>query len=113
KFRSRKPCTPRCYTPAMRTPRLHVDARLAANAEIELPALAGGHAVRVLRLRVGDAVVLFNGDGFDHDAELVRLDKRGVVARVHGEGRAVDRESPLRLTLAQGIARGEKMDLIL
>jgi 16S rRNA (uracil1498-N3)-methyltransferase len=97
----------------MRTPRLHVDARLAANAEIELPALAGGHAVRVLRLRVGDAVVLFNGDGFDHDAELVRLDKRGVVARVHGEGRAVDRESPLRLTLAQGIARGEKMDLIL
>src|SRR5690606_22049140 len=96
---------PARYTPPMRTPRLHVDARRAA--------LAGGHAVRVLRLRVGDAVVLFNGDGFDHDAELVRLDKRGVVARVHGEGRAVDRESPLRLTLAQGIARGEKMDLIL
>jgi 16S rRNA (uracil1498-N3)-methyltransferase len=68
--------------------------------------------VRVLRLREGDACVLFNGDGFDHDVTIASATKRGVDAVV-GDARAIDNESPLRLVLLQGIARGEKMDLIL
>src|SRR5690606_29531948 len=67
---------------------------------------------RVLRLRTGDACVLFNGDGNDHDARLSRLDKRGAEAEILA-ARPVDMESPLRIVLLQGIARGEKMDLIL
>ncbi len=78
-----------------------------------LPTLAGGHAARALRLKPGDRVLLFNGSGLDHAAELLRIDKRDVTARVLDEGVPALSESPLRLTLAQGIARGEKMDLIL
>jgi 16S rRNA (uracil1498-N3)-methyltransferase len=97
----------------MRTPRLHVPEPLRAGAEVVLSAHAAGHAARVLRLRAGDALVLFDGSGRDFGAVLARVDKRGAVARVLDEGSPVERESALRLTLGQGIARGEKMDLIL
>lgn len=95
----------------MRIPRLHVDAPLSPDVRIELPAQAAAHALRVLRLQPGDAVILFNGDGHDYPARLVAGGAREVA--VHIETRvAATRESPLRITLAQALARGEKMDWI-
>ena len=96
----------------MRLTRVHVDLPLAPGARVSLPEDAAAHLVRVLRLREGEACVLFNGDGHDYDATLASATKRGVDADVTGV-RAVDNESPLRIVLLQGIARGEKMDLIL
>ena len=94
----------------MRLTRVFVDLPLAHGARVVLPESAGAHLVRVLRLH--DACVMFNGDGHDYDARLLSAGKRGVEAEVHAI-RVVDNESPLRLVLLQGIARGEKMDLIL
>ncbi|GAB3104351.1 16S rRNA (uracil(1498)-N(3))-methyltransferase [Lysobacter terrae] len=96
----------------MRTIRVHVDAPLAPGTELALPESAAAHLARVLRLTVGDECVLFNGDGHDHDARIVALDKRGLRVAV-GSSRPVQNESPLRIVLLQGVARGEKMDLIL
>ena len=96
----------------MRLTRVHVESTLAPDIEVHLPDDAAAHLSRVLRLGEGDACVLFNGDGHDYDAQLVRVSKREVLARISG-ARAVDNESPLHITLLQGIARGEKMDLIL
>lgn len=97
----------------MRIPRICVFESLSNGAEILLPAQAGEHLARVLRLERGHPIILFNGDGRDYRAEISQLAKRAVSARVLDNGQSVDRESPLRLTLAQGVARGEKMDLIL
>ncbi|MCX7979403.1 MAG: 16S rRNA (uracil(1498)-N(3))-methyltransferase, partial [Bdellovibrionaceae bacterium] len=69
------------------------------------------HALGALRLRVGDTVILFNGDGTECSAVLARSG-REALAQV-GECRAVDRESPLVVTLAQGISSGERMDYTL
>jgi 16S rRNA (uracil1498-N3)-methyltransferase len=96
----------------MRLTRVHVDAPLSPGTEVVLPDNAATHLTRVLRLAVGDACVLFNGDGFDHAGRIVAQDKRGVRVAVEGT-RSIDSESPLRITLLQGVARGEKMDLIL
>ena len=96
----------------MRVTRVFVDAALSAGATVVLPESAATHLVRVLRLQLGDACVLFNGDGNDYDARINSIGKRSVDAAVVGE-RTVDNESPLRITLVQGIARGEKMDWIL
>ena len=96
----------------MRVTRVHVDAALSAGVTIALPEAAATHLVRVLRLQPGDACVLFNGDGNDYDARISSVGKRSVAAGIVG-ARAVDNESPLRITLVQGIARGEKMDWIL
>ncbi|MBA2077783.1 16S rRNA (uracil(1498)-N(3))-methyltransferase [Rhodanobacter sp. PCA2] len=95
----------------MRTIRIHVDQPLASGAELALPAQAGEHVARVLRLVTGDPLVLFNGDGADYAATIRSVGKREVLVQVL-ERQPVQRESPLRLTLAQGVARGEKMDLI-
>lgn len=96
----------------MRSIRIHVDMPLASGQALTLPTQAGEHVARVLRLEVGAPVVLFSGeDGMEFDATLASVGKREVVANV-GMGRAVHNESPLALTLVQGVARGEKMDLI-
>lgn len=96
----------------MRVVRHYVEAALAEDAVVALPEDAVAHLVRVLRLGVGDPVTLFNGDGFDYSAKISSLSKKAAEVRVLGRC-VVDNESCLHLTLAQGIARGEKMDLIL
>ena len=96
----------------MRTTRVHVDLPLSPGKRVALPEDAANHLVRVLRMEAGDTCVLFNGDGRDFTATLVSANKRGVEADV-GAAVAVDNESPLRIAVVQGIARGEKMDWIL
>jgi 16S rRNA (uracil1498-N3)-methyltransferase len=96
----------------MRVVRHYVDAALAEGAIVPLPEDAVAHLVRVLRLGLGDPVTLFNGDGFDYAARISSLSKKAAEAQVLTQCR-VENESGLHLTLAQGIARGEKMDLIL
>ena len=96
----------------MRIPRVHTSQTLNVGHEVLLPEQAGEHLARVLRLERGHPLILFNGDGREYDAKLTSLAKRAVSADVVAS-RFVDRESRLPLTLAQGIARGEKMDWIL
>lgn len=96
----------------MRLTRVHVDQPLSAGTELALPEGAAAHLVRVLRLGVGDACVLFNGDGRDYAARIVAAGKRELRVAVDSFI-PVERESPLSLVLLQGVARGEKMDLVL
>lgn len=96
----------------MRVTRMHVEARLAVGDRIALPASAAGHLVRVLRAGVGAACVLFNGDGRDYDARIIAIGKRGVEVEIVS-ARALDNESPLRITLLPALTRGEKMDWLL
>jgi 16S rRNA (uracil1498-N3)-methyltransferase len=65
----------------------------------------------VLRLRAGDALTLFNGRGGEY-AGSIDKSHAGEVTVAVGEERAVERESPLSLTLAQGVSRAERMDLV-
>ena len=94
----------------MRLTRVHVPRPLAAGREITLPAQAGEHLVRVLRLSTGAAVTLFDGAGGEY-AATISATGRQVRAQVLAHS-AVERESPLDVTLLQGVARGERMDLI-
>jgi 16S rRNA (uracil1498-N3)-methyltransferase len=95
----------------MRTIRIHVDQPLAVASELNLPPQAAEHVVRVLRMNPGEPLTVFNGDGNDYAAVIVAVGKREVMLRIE-QVRPLANESPLQLTLAQGVARGEKMDLI-
>lgn len=96
----------------MRVTRSFVESPLAVGQQLSLPEDVANHLVRVMRLREGESCVLFNGDGQDYSATLVELGKRSAQVRIDAV-QALHNESPLSITLLQGIARGEKMDLIL
>jgi len=95
----------------MRNIRIHVDIPLSIDTELALPAQAAEHVTRVLRQVAGDPLSLFNGDGCEYAASILSVGKREVTVRI-SSSQALTNESPLKLTLAQGVARGEKMDLI-
>jgi 16S rRNA (uracil1498-N3)-methyltransferase len=93
----------------MRLNRIHCAGPLASGAEIELPPAGAYHVSRVLRLREGAPLGVFDGAGSEFRAEIVRV--TGDVVRVRlGEQAASTAESPLRITLVQGVSRGERMD---
>ena len=95
----------------MRLIRVHVDAELAEGARVTLGGSAAAHVRRVLRLEPGDGLTLFNGDGQDYPSRITGFDRGAVEAAV--EGRVAARaESPLQVTLVQGVARAERMDLV-
>jgi 16S rRNA (uracil1498-N3)-methyltransferase len=97
----------------MRLTRIYVPEPLAVGNEVPLPEQAGTHLTRVLRLEEGAPLTLFNGAGGEYSATLgARHGKSGrSTARVVSHD-PVERESPLSITLLQGVARGERMDLI-
>jgi len=95
----------------VRVNRVFVGEPIVPRSGLELAGAAANHVMRVLRLRPGDALVLFDGHGGEYRATVETLGKERVGVSV-GEHLAVERESPLGITLVQGIARGERMDLI-
>ncbi|SDV49526.1 16S rRNA (uracil(1498)-N(3))-methyltransferase [Chitinasiproducens palmae] len=90
-------------------PRFFVPTPLAASGDtIDLPDEVARH-VQVLRLRAGDPLTLFDGSGGEHNAVLVAVEKRRVSVRL-AAFMPVERETPYRVTLAQGLCSNEKMD---
>ena len=89
--------------------RFHSAENLKIGAIIKLSENAATHATRVLRLNAGDKIKLFNGDGFDYSCELISLKKSETLAKVLAQ-QEIKNESPLNITLLQGISSGERMD---
>ncbi len=96
----------------MSTPRFFVASPMdqqAVGQEIPLPESVVRHACRVLRLAAGDALTLFDGEGGEYAATLTRVDRRSAWAQVQ-QFSALERESPLPLTLVLGVAATDAMD---
>jgi len=93
-------------------PRFYCDLPLAPGPVVALPDAVARHAIGVLRLRVGAAVALFNGDGAEYHGVLESAGGKGATVRLVTR-REPARESPLQVHLAQGISGGERMDYTL
>lgn len=95
----------------MMIPRFPMPFPLNPGAQVELPDAAAHHAVRVLRMRTGDPLVLFDGRGGAWQAEL----KVGAGRTAQAVLKSFDDrecESPLAVTLVQALPSGDKMDWI-
>jgi 16S rRNA (uracil1498-N3)-methyltransferase len=95
----------------MRLNRVHVEVPVGGRVHVDLDGSAANHVARVLRLRAGDALILFDNAGGEYTANVVSFGRDTVRVAV-GEHRPTNRESPLRVTLVQGISRGERMDVV-
>jgi 16S rRNA (uracil1498-N3)-methyltransferase len=80
--------------------------------ELLLDEKASHHLARVLRANMGDEITLFNGEGGEYQALIRAFSKKHVTVELI-QFIARDVESPAHLILAQGIARGEKMDFVI
>lgn len=89
-------------------PRFHCPVPLTTGAELELPAAAARH-VQVLRHQPGDAITLFNGEGGQWRATILRMGRSDVAVRVDGF-EAVDPEPQRRVHLALGMPANDRMD---
>ncbi len=96
----------------MASPRIFCDVRLGPGAQFPLPHDAANHVGRALRLRAGDALVVFDGRGGEYEAVIQRID-RGRVDVKTGAFRDARPESPLDVGLVQGLPEADKMDWIL
>lgn len=92
---------------ALHIPRVYLPAVLASGATVAMDERSSHHVVRVLRLRPGDRLIVFDGQGGDYEAVLGRGSPPQITV---GKFIARAAESNLPVQLAQGIARGERMD---
>ncbi len=93
-------------------PRFYSPPPLPLSGTLDLPPDAAHHASRVLRLRVGDAVEIFDGIGNERQGQISYLSgKRVTVADIAAT--VGTRESPLHVVLAQSLSGSEKMDWII
>jgi len=95
----------------MSTSRLFSPLQLRANAELSFGSEQARYVGRVLRLRPGDALTVFDGNGGEYPATIGTITKQELNLSV-GEHISRSAESPLRIRLVQGVSRGERMDIV-
>ncbi|SDK56496.1 16S rRNA (uracil1498-N3)-methyltransferase [Methylophilus rhizosphaerae] len=97
------------YNASMSNLRFYSPAQLNIGDTAALSENASAHAIRVMRLKTGDTLTLFCGDGFDYECALTHSEKKVTYAKVLSRT-AVNNESPLVIRLLQGISSGDRMD---
>ena len=93
----------------MRVPRFYCPQLDPDKTQFDLPDTVHRHAIQVLRMKPGAMLRLFDGAGREFEATLTAVEKRRSQVSL-GEPLNQISESPLQITLLQGISRGERMD---
>lgn len=97
----------------MRIPRFYCPLPLSVSSTLELPEETFRHAIQVLRLNVGEALIVFNGqDQYDYNASIETISRRSATIRINSQT-LVKSESPFPITLALAIIKPDKMDFAL
>jgi len=93
----------------LRIHRVHTGQALEPGLEVVLEQGAAHYLGRVLRVSLGQPVVLFNGDGYDYAAEVIRAGRRELALLINSRLPGLA-EPPLGITVVQALSRGERMD---
>lgn len=93
----------------MRNPRIYTDQPLAKGQVVELTDSAANHVGKVLRMKLEEPLVLFNGTGASWQGTIQSVAKKTVTVVLEAELSQVT-ESPLKVHVGQSLSRGERMD---
>jgi 16S rRNA (uracil1498-N3)-methyltransferase len=96
----------------MRIARIFCTNKLQEGSEITLSAYASQHVLHALRLKLEAPLIVFNGTGGEFQASLIAVKTQRAIVRIQ-KFTKLTTESPLKIHLAQGIAKNEKMDFII
>lgn len=96
----------------MHIPRIYCSGPLQAGSKITLPAERSHHLIRVLRLKLADPVILFNGEGGQYRGQLNSITKHSAIVDLqHYEN--INNVSPISIELVQAISTSDRMDWVL
>lgn len=93
----------------MRVPHIYQASAISLNTAVTLDDDAAGHIGRVLRMKEGEHVSIFNGEGGEYISEIIEVTKKNVIVMPQ-QFNPHNAESPLKIHLGQCISRGDKMD---
>jgi len=93
-------------------PRLYLPVTQIIEGQISITAEKARYLTSVLRCREGDELIVFDGNNNCFRTTIVQVTKKEVTVQVM-EKFSCDSESPLHITLAQGLLKGEKMDMVI
>lgn len=97
----------------MSNPRIYQASTFTLHETVKLSDDAFGHLIRVLRLKSGDGVTLFDGqEAAQYQAILTDVNKKHASVEILAKD-IISNESPLNIHLGQGISRGDRMDFTL
>jgi 16S rRNA (uracil1498-N3)-methyltransferase len=91
--------------------RLFVNDTLRSGQELQLDSEKARYLGRVLRLRIGDSMTVFNGDNGEFAATISAIGRSSATILVESHMETAT-ESPLKMHLVQGVSRGERMDFV-
>lgn len=99
------------YVRFMRWLRFYVPQALSVETVVWVDEETRHHMAQVLRLRLGDALTLFNGDGYDYHGVVQQLERKALAIRIE-RSEQIFRESPLFLTFYVCLLKNETMDRV-
>jgi 16S rRNA (uracil1498-N3)-methyltransferase len=93
-------------------PRVYIPPERIGGEQIPLQSREARYILTVLRLVPGDEVTVFDGEGREYRTALCEEYEGGVYLAIQ-EALSPERESPLRITLGQGLLKGERMKFVI
>ncbi|MCW8963182.1 MAG: 16S rRNA (uracil(1498)-N(3))-methyltransferase, partial [Gammaproteobacteria bacterium] len=96
----------------MRTHRVYFPELSTDDNEVVISGQTFIHLTRVLRVKPGQKLIIFDGQGIEYQATITTVERKSITVSILSS-ETVSRESPLSITLVQGISRGERMDWLL
>ncbi|ARN73710.1 16S rRNA (uracil(1498)-N(3))-methyltransferase [Oceanicoccus sagamiensis] len=96
----------------MRISRIYLHSALSSHSLVTLAEKPSHYISKVLRLKAGAELLVFNGDGSQYPAVIEEAGKKSVTIRT-AEGKYIDNESPLSIHLGIAISKGDRMELVI
>lgn len=92
--------------------RFYVETPHWTGDKIEISGVEARHIQKVLRLKEGDEIVLFDGKGMEYWGTIESQRHHRITVKI-GKTNTPRRESPIDVILGQGLLKGDKMDYVL
>ena len=95
----------------MRIPRIYCADAESAESTLHLDETGSRHLCQVLRLGIGQPLVVFNGRGLAFDAHIEQADRKRALVKL-GKQRETNTESPLAIHLGIALSKGDRFDWV-
>lgn len=92
--------------------RFYADQQSIADTMVRITGEEAHHIANVLRMQPDESIMIFDGSGWDYEIRLQTISSQlvtgDIISRILNPA-----EPPIKITLVQGLAKGEKMDFII